>query len=841
MSRMVGRWIAQVVCCLAWLVAAGPSMASTSQWQYEDTVIGSCASVVQVGNAPEEVAQSWIGYAKACNGDPSEWYELLGCAYLPVTRADAASAICYMQTHVYWGVVNWQMPIVKWCPGGTMFGDETHDCECPSGQAWNAVLGICLVAQSVPRPSNPPSCPADPKEGNPIFPLRGVKQEVVDTGLSVGRLTLRFTYDSTPKLPRVPAELAGDFGAERRGGVLGGPLWSSNLDRRIALGTRSASASTLPVVAAVTRDNARSTSFVQGSGGQLSGEVGTADRLVQLPDGSLRYDDAGENRQEVFNAQGRITSMTWADGTRVTFTYSDTGTPRSVAPTSGLLLGASDNRGRSLSFGYVSPVPGYPAQVGSITDAAGRVTTLAYDARNNLASITWPDGAVRTLVYDDPALPWALTGIRDEKSTRYASFGYDAAGRAVSTEHAGGTLRYSVSYGTPPSIQVTEQRDASGAVRFYDWNLPQGVVVTRPNGSTSVLSAASLNGKNYLTGQSQEAGAGCAASASGQGFDANGNLASRDDFNGTRSCYVSDLTRNLQITEVTGLSQSQVCGVVTATNAALPGEARKTSTQWHPDWSLQTKQAAPGQITTNVYNGQPDPFAGNATASCAPSSATLPDGKPIAVLCKQVEQATTDGDGHLGFSASLQAGPPIRVRTWTYNERGQVLTAKGTRGNVNDTENRSYYADTAADHTVGDLATITDARGKVTTFNRYNKLGQVLQSTDANGAVTLNTYDLRQRLLTSSVNGRTTAYEYDPIGQLKKVTQPDGSWIGFDYDDAHRQVAAYDNRGNRIDYVLDNSGQRTATSAKDPNGALKTNLARVMDALGRLQRGNGEE
>ena len=35
--------------------------------------------------------------------------------------------------------------------------------------------------------------------------------------------------------------------------------------------------------------------------------------------------------------------------------------------------------------------------------------------------------------------------------------------------------------------------------------------------------------------------------------------------------------------------------------------------------------------------------------------APLPDGKPIAVLCRQVEQATTDTNGSAGFSATAQA------------------------------------------------------------------------------------------------------------------------------------------------------------------------------------------
>jgi YD repeat-containing protein len=85
-------------------------------------------------------------------------------------------------------------------------------------------------------------------------------------------------------------------------------------------------------------------------------------------------------------------------------------------------------------------------------------------------------------------------------------------------------------------------------------------------------------------------------------------------------------------------------------------------------------------------------------------------------------------------------------------------------------------------------------------YTKYNKHGQVLENIDPNGVVTTNTYDLRQRLLSTTVGNRTTAYQYDPVGQLKRVTLPDTRWIGYDYDDAHRQVAVYDHKGNRVDY-----------------------------------------
>jgi len=79
------------------------------------------------------------------------------------------------------------------------------------------------------------------------------------------------------------------------------------------------------------------------------------------------------------------------------------------------------------------------------------------------------------------------------------------------------------------------------------------------------------------------------------------------------------------------------------------------------------------------------------------------------------------------------------------------------------------------------------------------------------------------------------------VGQLTRVTQPDASYIGYEYDDAHRQKAVFDNRGNRIEYTLDNSGIRTAENVKDPAGTLRRTLSRAIDALGRVQQTIGRE
>lgn len=766
------------------------------------------------------------------------------------------------------------------CPGDALLTGST--CTCRPGTGADPTHKQCWPVVDVTLPHDCPLC--ELLRGNPIVPLRGVKKEFVHTGLRVGHLPLTLTYDSTGRAPGVQRETAT---AVLRPGL--GELWFSSLHRRLV-----PQADTNVVVQ---RGDGRALAFQAQSGGSFAAVAGRADRLTaQQTAGQTtwQYVNAQDNSRELYDASGQLASITWSDGARVSFTYSTetwttvaaetmrvtlSGTNRvrfgswqwiektvtgsfdcsraffgydpdtqhskvcqvatvtpADAPAGGYLLSAQDEHGRSLAFRYDAQ-----GRIARIEDPAGQAIVFTYDAQGNLETLGWPDGRVRRFVYENTALPWALTGVVDEAAARHASFGYDAEGRAVSTELAGGVNRYAASYASAPQATVSEAYDIPRQliIRTHAWAAPQGTVVTNPNGSSSALAATSVNGKTYLSGQSQPAGAGCTASTSGQALDGNGNPLSRDDFNGTRSCYVHDPNRFLQTGLIEGLAQSADCTAVTPAGATLPAGARRTTTQWHPDWSFTTKVATPRQITTSVYNGQPDPFNGNAAASCAPGTAMLPDGKPIAVLCKQVTQATTDGDGHLGFSATLQAGTAIQVSTWTYNEAGQVLTATSTRDGITVTTSSSYFADTDADHTKGDLATTTDAAGKVTTYDKYNRLGQLLQSTDPDGVVTVNTYDPRQRLLTTTVGGEATTYTYDPVGQLIRVTQHDGNWIAYEYDDAHRQKAVSDDSGNRIEYALDNAGNSTAQTVKDPTGSLKRNMARAMDALGRAQRNTG--
>jgi YD repeat-containing protein len=202
------------------------------------------------------------------------------------------------------------------------------------------------------------------------------------------------------------------------------------------------------------------------------------------------------------------------------------------------------------------------------------------------------------------------------------------------------------------------------------------------------------------------------------------------------------------------------------------------------------------------------------------------------------EQATIDLIGTAGFAATLQNS--TRTWTYTYNSLGQVLSADGPRTDVVDKTTYTYYLATDANvGNRGNLATVTNALGQVTTLSNYDANSRVGTITAANGVITSLLYTPRGWLKTLTVTGgtliETTQYTYTPGGLLSTVTQPDGSILTYGYDNAHRLTTITDSLNNKITYTLDNAGNRLNEAATDSTGALRRNITRIYDALNRLQ------
>ena len=90
-------------------------------------------------------------------------------------------------------------------------------------------------------------------------------------------------------------------------------------------------------------------------------------------------------------------------------------------------------------------------------------SSTAY-AGDRLASTTFPGALVKSYLYENATYPAALTGITDENAMRYASWSYDAQGRAVSSEHGAqgsGIDRHTVAYNPNGSATITDPLNAA--------------------------------------------------------------------------------------------------------------------------------------------------------------------------------------------------------------------------------------------------------------------------------------------------------------------------------------------------------------------------------------------
>ncbi|MES2535741.1 MAG: DUF6531 domain-containing protein [Pseudomonadota bacterium] len=618
--------------------------------------------------------------------------------------------------------------------------------------------------------------------GNPITVGSGVKiQQQSDYSHPSGLNFTRFYHGFGFYNPRA----ASDQKTQQFGQV-----WRSNFDKKVFRISGSAH-----VIAAMTLP-AGNVQYFDTNGKEVFNYRGSKSQLTVTPSG-FEYELA--DRTEIFDVAGNLTRINARNGQVQTLTYSDNTTPVATAPRAGLLIQVADNWGRTLQFKYDGA-----DRVVRMIDPAGGTFTYAYDEPSsivlageqpgsNLTSVTYPDGKKRIYWYNEQNnvaantyLANALTGITDENGVRFATWRYDTSGRAISSEHAGGVENYTVTYNN--ALTQSTVRDPLGIIRTYDFQNVGGIL--------------------KATAQSQPAGAGSSAATTRLSYDASGNLASSLDVNGNRTCHAYDLIRNLQTEKIEGLPNTMTCAAALSASS-LVAPARKITTLWNADVALVEKVAEPLHITTFNYDA-----SGN--------------------LLSKTVQATADATGVQGFAAAITG--PARRWTYTYNNVGQVLTTKGPRTDADDVTTYAYDAQ-------GNLTSVTNALGHVTTLSNYDAHGHAGRITDANGVTTDMSYHPRGWLTSRTVTGagatETTTYAYDGVGQLTQVTLPDGSAVSYTYDPAHRLTAIADSLGNRIGYTLDAIGNRISEQVRDPNGQLTRQTTRVYDALNRLQQITG--
>lgn len=284
------------------------------------------------------------------------------------------------------------------------------------------------------------------------------------------------------------------------------------------------------------------------SGGVATPESTELGRLVQSSSGWL-YRSPTEDIFE-FDGQGRMTRKESINGPRHQLSYAGN-TVTVMDSNSNSLTFTQDDRYQPLTL-----------------SAAGLTASYTYDATARLIKVTKTMGGTavaRVFHYEDSRYPRFLSGITDERGIRYATWAYDDQGRAISSQHAGGTDKVLISYNNDGSSTVTNEL---GKKSTYQFQIIQGVKrITAINGEPS---ASCPNSNSTFT------------------YDARGQIKSKTDNKGFVTSYdYNDRGLEITRTEATGTPQ-----------------ARTTSTTWHATLNLPLTVTEPGRITTYTYDAQ---------------------------------------------------------------------------------------------------------------------------------------------------------------------------------------------------------------------------------------------
>jgi YD repeat-containing protein len=422
------------------------------------------------------------------------------------------------------------------CAAPKLYDPVAHSCDnppvpCPAGSERRTPGGVCIPTVPEPNvesqgPSNGPSCSGqipDPSCGQPINPGNGNMWHVESdyAAVAIGNLALSRTYNSN--LLSLDAKRVNLFGNRwttaydavlrqevptAHNAPVGLCVRFSDTKKVACEAPAVAVQAAIPDAVSVSRGDGKRIFFNRsGSVWVPSSNVNDSISPVFNTNASAvvgwLFKAAAGDTTEEFDADGKLLSITAADGTSRRMTYSANGTYDTYvakypanAPScasqhpgeavDGRLLCVTDDWGRQLAFEYDAK-----GRVARMVDPAGENFLYRYDgassgclsptsvhyqpvcASNNLTSVVYPGSKTRTYHYNEAAQinggnscpnlvpvayglgPFAnaLTRITDENAKRHVTWSYDCDGRATSSHVGAGAERVDLAYGT---------RDANG-------------------------------------------------------------------------------------------------------------------------------------------------------------------------------------------------------------------------------------------------------------------------------------------------------------------------------------------------------------------------------------------
>jgi RHS repeat-associated protein len=610
------------------------------------------------------------------------------------------------------------------CPEGEKYNPDTQQCESvpyTPPLVLNKTFGNCTAAYV----------------GNPIHAGTGNKfQKEVDLS------------DNNPNGIRFVRYYNS---LDERVGVLGSN-WRHNYDRRVVIATDGSNAS-------VIRGDAKTYTYTP-SGTAWQSDPDVTETLTETATGWTYTTSSGT--VEEYDNNGLLVALTDSQGKTQSLSYD----------AAGKLTTVTDAFGHNLTFSYDEQ-----NRIAQVASANGNIQ-FSYDANNNLQQVTYPDATTRQYLYENTTFVHALTGIIDENNNRYATWSYDAEGRSISSEHANGVNKVSLTYNADGTTTVTNSRNINSTYSFIDQH------------DVSLVTAIS--------------GPGCSSCGTGE------------------SIYQYDPANN---------------NLLSKTIHGLTTEYGNYDTNGNPGFMIKAKGTTEERRTDFTYDPR---FASKVKTVTAPSvyasgnKVTSYDYDEFGNTTRIRVDGFTAAGTPVAREFNLQYLGPLNQLSQIDGPRADVSDITTLDYYPNDPAEGNNRARlkrvTSAGIVLRDNLQYS-ATGKLLSESRPNGL-----------TLTYSYYPGNDRLQTVTENdgtiGRSTQWTYLASGEVETITRgygtPDATSLTFDYDDARRLTRVTDGLGNYIQYTLDTEGNKQKEDIYDVQDVLRKSLTQTFDDYNRL-------
>ena len=483
-------------------------------------------------------------------------------------------------------------------------------------------------------------------------------------------------------------------------------------------------------------------------------------------------DEGGHTTTFEYDLAGELVKTTYANGTFAQRDYDGLGR----------LASTTDERGHTTSYEYDAGC-GCSDRTTQVTDALGRATVTVYDAAGRRTSVTDAAGHTTSFAYD---VRGHVTDTNYADGTTVHDT-FDTRGRrTASTDQTGAVT----TYGYDAEGQLTSVTDALEHVTTYAYDADGNLAsVTDANGHTTTYEYDLLKRKTKRKlplGMSETFA-----------YDAVGNEVSHTDFRGKTTTRGYD-TRNRLLSKVPdptlGEPTAAYTYFATGMGSAMTDASGGTSYTYDARNRLLTRAAPAGTLTytydpsgnvasirSSNANGTSVDYAWNAdnqlvsvtdnrasgiataayTSTGRPATMSLPNGVGMTYGYDSLDRVTS-----LAWQRS--ASPPFASWAYTYNGRGQRLTA----------------ADLAARHVTYGYDATSRLASETIVHNPPGGLGDgVLTYTlDPVGnrlSRTTTLAALATQTFSYDANDQLTSDDYDPNGN---TTNTDGNTYAYDFE-----------------------------------------------------------